>query len=503
MAESLCRVAAYCRVSTDKADQINSFTGQQRFFREYVQAREGWTLVDIYADEGLSGTETRRRQGFLRMMADAQQGRFDLIVTKEVSRFARNTLDTLRYTRQLREIPVYVLFLNDNIHTGEGDAELRLTIMASLAQEESRRTSQRVKWGQKRRMEQGVVFGRSLLGYDVRGGRMVINPRGAAVVRQIFELFAQAEQGVGRIARELTRQGVPTPGGASSWSPSAVLRILKNEKYCGDLVQKKTVTLDYLTHKKKTNLGQEEKVVLRGHHPPIVSRELYERVQAILAQRRRKYHAEQTHHSARLAWSGKLVCARCGRHCVARLRRRADGTPVRSWRCYQAVKRLGCTAPGIRQQALEEMLQTVLGCLGADVPAVLEELTVALERAEKDGEAREAAHQLAYWREKRRRLEALYLDERMEEEEFLRQDAACADSLRVLQGKLEEENARPPLNGEMKKKAAEWMTGMGWEDAFARFVLEEVRVDGPDAATFRLAGLPAALHCQRRGKSKG
>ena len=173
------RVAAYCRVSTDKEDQANSFESQKRYFKEYIERNPEWKLYQIFADEGLSGTCTKKRKDFNRMIELAKLGSFDLIITKEVSRFARNTVDTLQYTRELKKIGVGVLFMNDNINTLDPDAELRLTIMSSIAQEESRKISERVKWGQRRRMEQGVVFGRDMLGYDVKDGKMYINEEGA------------------------------------------------------------------------------------------------------------------------------------------------------------------------------------------------------------------------------------------------------------------------------------------------------------------------------------
>ena len=185
----IIRVAAYCRVSTDKEDQANSFESQQRYFQTYIQRNPEWSLQNIYADEGISGTSTRKRTQFNAMIASAREGKLDLIITKEVSRFARNTLDTLTYTRELRRYGVGVLFLIDNIDTRQQEGELRLTLMSSLAQEESRKTSQRVKWGQTRQMEQGVVFGGSLLGYDVTDGVISIDPEGAKVVRQIFHKY--------------------------------------------------------------------------------------------------------------------------------------------------------------------------------------------------------------------------------------------------------------------------------------------------------------------------
>lgn len=256
------RVAAYCRVSTDSDDQANSFESQQRYFRAYIAQQPHWELAGIFADEGLSGTSTKKRLAFQRMIACARAGTLDLIVTKEISRFARNTLDSIYYTRELKRLGVGVLFLSDNLCTLDGDAELRLAILSSIAQEESRRTSERVKWGQRRRMEQGVVFGRDLLGYDVRGGMLYVNEAGAQTVREIFRKCVDEGKGTHTIARELNEAGIPAARGGA-WRSSVILRILRNEKYCGDLVQKKTYTPDYLTHEKKYNHGQEDYIIVR------------------------------------------------------------------------------------------------------------------------------------------------------------------------------------------------------------------------------------------------
>ncbi len=190
----MLQVAAYCRVSTDKEDQANSFEAQQRYFREYIQRQPDWELQGIYADEGFSGTSTNKRVEFNKMLHAAELGQIDLIVTKEVSRFTRNTVDALQITRELRRRGVGVLFLNDSLDTRTNDGELRLTIMSSFAQDESRRTSERSKWGQMRSMEKGVVFGGSLLGYDVIGGKMTVNPEGAEVVRPSSKVPARAQR---------------------------------------------------------------------------------------------------------------------------------------------------------------------------------------------------------------------------------------------------------------------------------------------------------------------
>lgn len=281
------RVAAYCRVSTDKEDQANSFENQQRYFLACIQRNPDWVLQNIYADEGISGTSTKKRKQFNAMIAAARAGELDLILTKEVSRFARNTLDTLAYTRELSRRGVGVLFLIDNIDTRQQDGELRLTIMSSIAQEESRKTSQRVKWGQARRMEQGVVFGGSLLGYDVQDGQITVNQEGAEIVRRIFHACLIDHKSTAVIARELREAGIPSSRGIIKWSAATVWKVLKNEKYCGDLVQKKTYTPDYLTHEKKYNRGEEAMIIIRDHHTPIIDRKTWEAVQLELARRSR------------------------------------------------------------------------------------------------------------------------------------------------------------------------------------------------------------------------
>ena len=329
-------VASYCRVSTDKDDQANSFEAQQRYFREYIDRQPDWELYRVYADEGISGTSTKKRVEFNRMINDAKMGKFKLIITKEVSRLSRNILDTIGYTRELKALGVGVLFMNDGINTLEPDAELRLSIMGSIAQEESRKTSSRVKWGQTRQMERGVVFGRSMLGYDVKGGRMTINPEGAELVRLIFHKYGIEKKGTSIIARELREEGYQTLTGNTKWSSGHIVKILRNEKYVGDLIQKKTYTPDYLSHQKKRNNGAEEKVILTDHHEPIIDRELWNIVQMELARRNR--HGEPgVGHGNRYLFSGKIKCGECGAVFVSRKKYYKNGNVTPKWSCITAV----------------------------------------------------------------------------------------------------------------------------------------------------------------------
>lgn len=361
MKDSKLRVAAYARVSTDKDDQANSLISQRRYFADYITRHDNWVLNDVYYDEGISGTQTKKRAGFNAMIKEAMQGGIDLILTKEVCRFARNTVDTLFYTRKLKEKGIGVIFTIDNIDTRASDGELRLTLMASIAQEESRKTSERVKWGQKRRMEQGVVFGRDLIGYTVRDGKLAVNEEEVPIVRAIFHKYTNEGKGTHVIARELSEEGF-RPKRVNMWSNTVILKVLRNEKYAGDLCQKKTYTPDYLTHAKKYNRGSEEMVYLKNHHTPIIDRDLWNRTQDELL-RRSPSGETKTKHSSRYWCSGKLCCGLCGQRFVSRTGKLKNGSIYKAWRCYAAANHgtrkvsdtgesIGCDNGSINERAL-------------------------------------------------------------------------------------------------------------------------------------------------------
>ena len=386
----MLQVAAYCRVSTDKDDQANSFEAQQRYFREQIEREPDWALQGIYADEGISGTSTRKRTEFNRMILAAEMGMIDLIVTKEVSRFARNTVDALKITRELRKRGVGVLFLNDNIDTRDHDSEFRLSIMSSVAQEESRKTSDRSKWGQMRSMEQGVVFGGSLLGYNVRDGRITVDPEGAKIVRLIFRKYLDERKGCGTIARELREAGILSSRGKCRWSSSTVAKILKNEKYCGDLVQKKTYTPDFLTHEKRYNHGQEPMVKIKDHHEPIIDREMWQAVQQELHRRNRVQGSGG--HGNRYPLSGKIRCGECGRSFVRRTKLLKNGSYYHRWCCFTAANEglrrtdgagnpLGCSVGRqLREDVAMNILRHTVDAVALDKKIVIFELSHIVER---------------------------------------------------------------------------------------------------------------------------
>ena len=376
----MIRVASYCRVSTDKEDQANSFETQVRYFKEYIQHRPEWVLAGIYADEGITGTSTKKRTQFNRMMNDAYERKFDILITKEVSRFSRNILDAIAYTRELKTLGVYVIFMNDGFSTADPDAELRLSIMGAIAQEESRKTSTRVTWGQTRQMEKGVVFGRSLLGYDVKGGRMTVNPEGAELVCLIFHKYAVEKMGTTSLCRWLEEHGYKTSSGNPHWSNSHLVKILKNEKYVGDLVQKKTYTPDYLSHEKKTNPG--EKIVIPNHHEPIVDRELWELAQKELSKNSRKRTAAGVQSKKHL-FSGLIRCGECGKCFVSHSKRGADGSIYRRWVCSGRDCHVGRI---LRDDDALNMVKTALAALDLDVEGVIDQVVKVAALAVKSEE---------------------------------------------------------------------------------------------------------------------
>ena len=378
------RVAAYCRVSTDKLDQANSLESQQRYFNEYIARNPLWELYEIYVDEGITGTNTFKREDFNRMIKDGKDGKFDLIITKEVSRFARNLLDSIAYTRELREYGIRLIFLNDNIDTDQPDHEFRLAMMASLAQEESRKTSERVKWGQRRRMEQGVVFGRDMLGYDVREGKLIVNKEGAEIVRLIYHKYLDEGKGCHVIANELREAGIKTSRFMKEWSYTVILRVLKNEKYCGDLVQQKTYTQSYLSHKKKANKGELDYVVIKDHHEAIIPRERFEAAQREL-QRRHDMHYTKNGFANRYALSGKIICAECGATFVHSQKKCPNGTKYENWTCITKNRQgkprilengetVGCDTINLRDTDIKLILKHII----SDVMGNREELLDAV-----------------------------------------------------------------------------------------------------------------------------
>ena len=356
------RVVIYARVSTEHEAQISALENQVDWYKPILAARPDWTLIGQYIDEGITGTSAQKRPQFMKMIADAKQKKFDMIITREVSRFARNTVDTLQYTRELKAKGVEVFFINDNIKTFDGDGELRLTIMATLAQDESRKTSVRVKSGQQTSMNNGVLYGNgNILGYDRVGKELIINPEQAKTVRMIFDLYLEG-YGLTKIKDELERQGRKTSAGNDKWYCTVISHVLKNSFYCGIITYHKEYTPDYLTQKKIRNYGEVELTQVQGTHEPIVTVSEFERVQTIMESKRSKCKNLQTGRKVtgkrpRTTVWGKLLICECGHKFSMRVWDRNDSGVNTAYQCYSSVhtgsyesrKKRGLSLDGICQ----------------------------------------------------------------------------------------------------------------------------------------------------------
>ena len=275
------RVAAYCRVSTELESQAGSYERQKSHYKEKIQKQEGWILAGIYADEGSSGTVKKKREGFLKLLQDCEGGKIDLILTKSISRFARNTVDLLTTIRSLKSKNIGVYFEKENIHTLDSTGEILITILSSLAQEESRNISENIRWSLRRKYEKGepTINHNHFMGYTKDGsGNLVVAPKEAEIVRRIFHLYVLGYSSR-YIAKDLEQNGMKTVMGKEKWLTSTIDRMLSNEKYIGDALLQKTHTIDFLTKERVKNLGALPKYYVKGNHEPIISEELFYAVQ--------------------------------------------------------------------------------------------------------------------------------------------------------------------------------------------------------------------------------
>lgn len=313
------RVAAYGRVSTDELSQQTSYEGQKSYYTKLINEKEGWTFAGMYADEATSGTNRNHRTEFNQMMRDALDGKIDYIITKSISRFARNTVDTLNCVRQLRQCdpPIGVYFEKENIDTLDASGELLLTILSALAQEESNSISKNISWSIQKRFQEGIAFGnpRSVYGYTdgVTNKDWVIVEEQARVVRFIFEEFLLGKSAY-KISKELNEQGIPSPKG-TKWQGESVTFVLKNEKYVGDCEMQKTVTVDFLSHKSIQNNGEAPKFYVTDHHVPIISRTTWTRAQEVLERRSASRKGQKDKKPAKRVGKDvfdNLICGKCG-----------------------------------------------------------------------------------------------------------------------------------------------------------------------------------------------
>lgn len=303
------RVAAYCRVSSDSSDQLNSFQAQLSHYTELVSGRDAWSLVDIYADEGITGTSAEKRQDFQRLLTDCRKGRVDKILVKSISRFARNTTDCLETIRELKSIGVGVCFEEQNIDTSNMSGELLTAVFAGIAQKESESISGNMRWSYKRRMESGeFITCKAPFGYSIENRKLTINENEAKIVRMIFEQYLSGKS-QDEIAADVSALGIPTRDGKPYWQQSTISYILQNEKYIGDALLQKKYTTDTLPYQKKLNYGERDQYYLTGSHPAIIDKEVFEATAHLLQQRSMKISTVQ-HKNDPL--SKIIICGHCG-----------------------------------------------------------------------------------------------------------------------------------------------------------------------------------------------
>ncbi len=375
------RVAAYARVSTDSEEQQTSYAAQIDYYTGYIQSRTDWEFVKIYTDEGITGTNTRHRAGFNQMIDDALDGKIDLIITKSVSRFARNTVDSLVTVRKLKERGVEVYFEKENIYTLDGKGELMITIMSSLAQEESRSISENVRWGIRKSFADGnlILPYKNFLGYEKGDDNLPrIVEEEAAVIRLIYRLFLEGKTASG-IAKQLTKMGIPTPCGKKAWHYSTVMSILENEKYKGSAILQKKYTVDFLSKKRVVNDGSQiPKYFIEHSHEPIITPEEFEHVQQEIARRR----SEGRRYSAGSSLSSRIICEDCGGYYGPKVWHSNSKYRTVIWQCNEKFKSgRKCTTPHFNETDIKNRFLDAFARLHAIRDIALEACRAALQTA--------------------------------------------------------------------------------------------------------------------------
>ena len=360
------RVAAYCRVSTDSEEQETSYEAQVSHYTEYIKSKPEWQMVEVYADDGISGTNTAKRDEFNRMIADCEAGKIDMVITKSISRFSRNTLDCLKYTRKLKALNIAVFFEKENINTLDSKGEVLLTIMASLEQQESESLSANVRMGIQFRNQQGKVQINHnwFLGYTKDAdGNLVIDPEQAEIVRRIYREYLEGASFL-QIKRSLEADGIPNGAGHLKWHESNIHQILTNEKYIGDALLQKTYTVSILDKKRAANNGEMPKYYVEGSHEAIIDRDVFMKVKAEIARRANlNPDGKRRVYSSKYALSGMVFCGHCG-DIYRRVKWNNRGCKSTVWRCVSRVLKkdvdFDCPARTVKEEVLQGAVVTAV-----------------------------------------------------------------------------------------------------------------------------------------------
>ena len=436
------RVTFYARVSTDKDEQINSLENQIQYYTELIQSKPNWTYIEGYIDEGISGTSTKKRDSFNRMIRDAKAGRFDFIITKEISRFSRSTLDSIRYTQELLEHGVGVLFQNDNINTLDSDSEFRLVVMAGVAQDEVRKLSERLKFGFRQAIKNGHVLGNDKLwGYDKKDCVLTINTEEAQVVRRIFDLYANRQMGIRRISQTLLDEGFTSRKG-NAFNVLTIRHILCNPKYKGWYCANKSQTVDYRS-KRKVFLDESEWVMYPDPSiPAIVPEELWDRANALYKRRSKQMMAHQSgaEFHNRYPYSGKIICEEHGTSFHRQLQKSKAGEKE-VWQCrvYRNRGRAACSAPQLYTTELDQMMAGIFDQLAQDRQAIVEAVVTVLQSVPDEHdytqEIRHIEEELSAIQAKKDRLLEMSIEGVISMAEFKQRNDGFNEQMTILEGR--------------------------------------------------------------------
>ena len=441
------RVTFYARVSTDKDEQLNSLEIQIQYYTELIQSKPNWTYVEGYIDEGISGTSTKKRDSFNRMIADAKAGRFDFIITKEISRFSRSTLDSIQYTQELLEHDVGVLFQNDNINTLDSDSEFRLVVMAGVAQDEVRKLSERLKFGFRQAIKNGHVLGNDRLwGYDKKDCVLTVNEEEARVVRRIFDLYANQQMGIRRISQTLFDEGFTSRKG-NAFNVLTIRHILCNPKYKGWYCANKSQTVDYRS-KRKVFLEESEWVMYPDPSiPAIVSEELWDRANALY---KRRSDQVMSHQSAaefhnRYPYSGKIICEEHGTSFYRQVLKSAKGEKE-VWQCrvYRDRGRAACSAPQLRTTELDQIMAQIFNQLAQNKQTIVDSVVKVIQSVpdehDYERDILRIEEDLSAIHAKKDRLLEMSMAEAITIEEFKRRNDGFNEQIKGLEKRLKELN---------------------------------------------------------------
>jgi len=457
------RVCFYARVSTDKDEQLHSLQSQISFFNDYISKVPNWKFIGSYIDEGISGTQVKKRDEFLRMTRDAKKHKFDLILTKEISRFSRSTLDSIKYTQELLSNGVGVYFLNDNINTILPDSELRLTIMSSIAQDEVRKLSERVSFGMKRSIDNGVVLGCSnIYGYVKDKGKLVIDDEQAKMIKIIFDRYANTTDGLSKVSRYLFSLGYKSRNGKRI-DTTILTRIIENPKYKGYYCGHKSKVLDYRTKQKK-RLNESDWIIYKDYEnvPPIVSEELWERANVKLKERQDSFTNRTINKAVfqnRYTYSGKIYC---GCHNLTYHRSSAGkrkNNPV--WECqvYRKESLKGCSNPRVFEFELDEVFKDMFNKLfkrkNTIFDEILSECKNYLETNNSELNTKNLESKIIVLNNKKDKLLELVIEEYLSKEDYKKQVDLINEDLTIYQTKMNELKSNKKDKNNIENKISE------------------------------------------------